>query len=70
MADLDNNGHSEIITGPGPGGGPQVRIFNSAGRPLSQFFAYDQNYRGGLKLSVSDLDGDGQLEILVGLKNF
>jgi hypothetical protein len=47
-----------------------VRIFNSAGRPLSQFFAYDQNYRGGLKLSVSDLDGDGQLEILVGLKNF
>ena len=70
VADLDNNGYSEIITGPGPGGGPQVRIFNSAGRPLSQFFAYDQNYRGGLKLSVSDLDSDGQLEILVGLKNF
>jgi len=70
VADLDNNGFSEIITGPGPGGGPQVRIFNGAGRALSQFFAYDENYRGGLKISITDLENDGQLEILVGLKNF
>jgi len=70
VGDLNGNGVAEIITGPASSGGPQVRIFNSAGRPLTQFFAYDQSYRGGLKISVSDLDNDGKLEILVGIKNF
>lgn len=70
LGDINNNGDLDILTVPGPGGGPQVRIFTAQGKVLGQFFAYDQNYRAGLKISVSDLDKDGQVEILVGAKNF
>ncbi len=68
--DLNGNGSAEIVTVPGAGGGPQVRIFNSSGRVLGQFFAYQENYREGLKISLSDINQDGQLEILAGVKNF
>jgi hypothetical protein len=51
-------------------GGPQVRIFNSTGKCLSSFFAYDKALRGGLKITLSDTNNDGRLEILTGLKNF
>lgn len=68
--DLNANGKSEIVTVPGKGGGPQVRIFNHSGKALGQFFAYDPGYRGGLKITVSDIDNDGKSEILAGVKNF
>ena len=70
VGDLNKNGSAEIITAPGPGGGPQIRVFNSTGRPLAQFFAYDVNYRAGLKLSLSDITCDGYLEIMAGVRNF
>ena len=70
LGDVNNDGSLEILTVPGPGGGPQVRIFTSQGKVLGQFFAYDQSYRAGLKISLGDLDKDGQTEILVGAKNF
>ena len=70
VGDLNKNGSAEIITAPGPGGGPQIRVFNSAGRPLTQFFAYEANYRAGLKLALSDITCDGYLEIMAGIRNF
>ncbi len=70
LGDVNGDGALDIITVPGPGGGPQVRVFTSQGKVLGQFFAYDQNYRAGLKISIGDLDKDGQVEILVGAKNF
>ncbi len=70
LGDVNNDGSLDILTVPGPGGGPQVRIFTATGKVLGQFFAYDQSYRAGSKISVSDLNRDGQVEILVGAKNF
>lgn len=67
---VTGNGTAEIITGPMSAGGPQVRIFNSSGKCLSSFFAYDKALRGGLKITLSDTNDDGRLEILAGLKNF
>lgn len=67
--DINGNGQKEIIVAPGPGGGPQVRIFNSSGRVLGQFFAYDKSMRSGLKLSLNDVDEDGKVEILVGVRD-
>jgi len=49
--DIDGNGKDEIITGAGPGGGPQVRVFTSIGKVLTQFFAYAENFTGGVKVS-------------------
>lgn len=68
--DLDNDGYSEIITAPGQGGGPQIRIFNYKGVLLKNFFAYDQSFHGGVRVSVTDINEDGNLEILTGIKNF
>jgi subtilisin family serine protease len=64
VGDMDDNGTNEIVTGPGPGGGPQVRIFSSGNKVLKQFFVFDPETRTGLQLSVGDIDGDGNMEII------
>jgi len=65
--DLDNNGTIEIITGTENGGGPHIRIFNSDGKLINPgFFAYAENYRGGVNIATGDLDGNGTREIIAG----
>jgi len=65
--DVDNDGEREIVAAPGKNGGPQIRIFSSAGVLKKQFFAYDKKYRGSLALAVADMNGDGLAEILTAL---
>jgi len=55
--DVDGDGVDEIITGAGNGGGPQVRIFRANGKAVSQFFAYDEKFRGGVRVAAADIDG-------------
>jgi subtilisin family serine protease len=62
--DLDGDGKDEIVTGAGPGGGPQVRIFSPDGRPIGSFFAFDRMSRAGINVAVGDLEGDGKDEIV------
>jgi len=62
--DVSGDGHDEIITSAGPGGGPHVRIFNINGYPEGGFFAYGENFRGGVQIAVGDVDGDGVDEIV------
>lgn len=64
--DVNGDGVDEIISGAGPGGGPQVRIFRADGQPLGGFFAYPLGFRGGVRVVVGDIDGDGQAEIITG----
>lgn len=64
--DINGDGKDEIITGAGVGGGPHVRVFNIEGQLLSQFFAYDESFRGGVNVAVGDIDGDGVAEIITG----
>lgn len=64
--DVDGDGRDEIITGPGKGGGPQVRIFEGNGEPKSlQFFAFHPDFHGGIDVAGGDVDGDGKAEIVV-----
>ncbi|MFA5886947.1 MAG: putative glycoside hydrolase [Patescibacteria group bacterium] len=70
LGDIDGDGALEIVTGPASAGGPQIRIFSARGKNLRNFFAYDQKFHGGIRVSASDINNDGQAEILVGLKNF
>ncbi|MEA3449397.1 MAG: S8 family serine peptidase [Patescibacteria group bacterium] len=64
--DVDGDGIDEIITGAGPNGGPQVRIFNNKGILQGQFFAYSPFFRGGVEIACADIDGDGIDEIITG----
>ncbi len=65
VADVTGDGREEIITGPGQGGGPHVRVFDLNGNLLSQFFAYDPSDRNGIVVTAGDVNGDGVAEILV-----
>jgi len=62
--DIDGDGIKEIITGAGPGGGPHVRIFNLNGEVKSQWFAFKENFRGGVKVAAADVNHDGADEII------
>lgn len=67
VGDLDNNGTLEIVTGTEKGGGPHVRIFNSNGKLINPgFFAYGPEFRGGVNVTIADLEGDGWYEIIAG----
>ena len=67
--DLDGNGRQEILTVPGIGGGPQVRVFDRFGGPkvTNGFFAFDADFRGGTFLAGGDTNQDGLDEIIVGV---
>lgn len=63
-ADLDKDGQKEVVTAPAAGGGPHLKIFNSNGRVLSQFFVYPNNFLGGVNVAAGDVNGDGVVEII------
>ncbi|MFA5070617.1 MAG: hypothetical protein WC528_05035 [Patescibacteria group bacterium] len=65
VCDLNSDGKSEIVTAPGKGSPPHIRIFNSGGQVTGQFFALDGRFRGGVSLACGDMTGDGVAEIAV-----
>jgi hypothetical protein len=66
--DLNRDGKLDIIVGAGPGAGPHVRVLNgSNGAELAAVTAYAPTFRGGVNVSVGDLDGDGVMELITGV---
>ncbi len=47
-----NSYPARIITSPGIGGGPHIRTFDIFGNSDTSFFAYDEAFRGGVKVAV------------------
>ena len=49
-----------IAVGAGEGGGPRVRVYQDLRSEVAfDFFAYDSTFRGGVRVAVADLNGDG-----------
>jgi hypothetical protein len=56
-----------IITAPGPGGGPDIRVFNgSTGALVYEFLAYDASMTLGVYVATGDINGDGVPDIITG----
>jgi hypothetical protein len=65
-ADLDGDGLVEVITSPGVGGGPHVRVFDGRdGTSRAGFMAYEVAFTGGVQLTAGDFDGDGVADLVV-----
>jgi len=67
VGDIESDGTIEIVTGTENGGGPHVRVFNGDGVLINPgFFAYADSFRGGVNVSIGDLNGDNIKEIICG----
>ncbi len=56
---------SRIAIGADAGGGPHVRIFDSeTGVEQFSFFAFDGNFRGGVRVALGDVNNDGTSDII------
>ena len=65
LADFNNDGVLDIVTGAGPGGGPQVNIFDGSNFSLiKSFFAFDSNFTGGVNVGAGDINQDGFMDIV------
>jgi hypothetical protein len=65
LADVNGDGTPDVITAPGPGGGPDIRIFDGVtGQKIGEFNAYSAFFSGGVFLAAGDMNGDGRAEIV------
>ncbi len=63
--DLGHDGIEELVVGAGAGNKPEVRIFDASGNKILSFLAYPADFRGGVRVAIGDVDGDGNREIIV-----
>ncbi len=60
FGDVDGDGHPEIITAAGPGGGPHVKVFNGESpdtqpREVRSFFAFNADFTGGIFVAAGTI---------------
>ncbi len=56
-ADINGDSIPDLITAPGPGGGPDIRVWDGAtGDMIREFLAYDPSFRGGVNIAYANID--------------
>lgn len=69
-ADVTGDGIPEIITAPGSGIQPLVKVFNAeTGKAIYSFLAFEKGFLGGVSIAVGDVNGKGAMDIIAGAGN-
>lgn len=72
VADVNGDFEADVITAPGPGFSPVVRVFDGISFlqantvPLRDFYAYEQSFTGGVFVAAGDVNDDGFADITTG----
>lgn len=65
--DVTGDGRADLIVGAGKDGQPYVGVFDGATRANELIFlAYNSAFKGGVRVAVGDVDGDGKPELITG----
>jgi hypothetical protein len=65
--DTNGDGYADILVGADAGAAPHLRVFNGRdGAMLFNFYAYDTAFRGGVRVAVGDVNGDGYADLITG----
>ncbi len=67
LGDVTGDGVRDMVIAAGKGGSPRIRIVDGkSGVTLNDFFVYEQQFTGGINISVGETNGDGVNDIIVG----
>lgn len=64
-ADVTGDTLADIVTAPGPGGGPHIKLYDGfTGDVIRSFFAFDPGFSGGVYVATGDVNNDGRADII------
>jgi uncharacterized delta-60 repeat protein len=67
VGDVNGDGVPDLITAPGPGGGPDIHVYDGrTGQLLREFFTFDPAFTGGVFVAAGDVNGDAYSDIICG----
>jgi len=65
--DVNGDGVPDPIAGAGPGGLPQISVFDGAtGATIRTFAAFESTFTGGVFVAAGDVNGDGYADVVAG----
>jgi autotransporter-associated beta strand protein len=65
--DVTGDGVNDVVVAAGPGGGPQVNVYDGTSLQLTHsFYAYNAAFDDGIFVAVGDVNGDGYADIITG----